>query len=177
MTAHHSMLWGKLVIFSRVVGCTALCLGHVCTSMLLLQGWAALSWCFSIPESARSHGSLDLHGLLYEAQSVTLFPSGRSRVRQMAKAILLLEKLRWRQKNGRRKYKCVQWGRPGRTVISGLQRLKSRKKKSVSCFLVKVPYWFQKISAANCLSLFVLSKPSDPVVIFSPSLFLSSLQS
>lgn len=33
---------------------------------------------------------------------MTLFPSGRSRVRRMAKAILLLEKLRWRQENGRR---------------------------------------------------------------------------
>lgn len=40
---------------------------------------------------------------------MTLFPGGRSRVRQMAKAILLSEMLRWRQENGRRKcqYKCV----------------------------------------------------------------------
>ena len=68
-----------------------------------------------------------------------LFPGGRSRARQMAKAILLFEKLKWRQENGRRKcqYKCVRRGKLGSTENDCIQGLK-RQEKSVSCFLVDV---------------------------------------
>lgn len=57
-----------------------------------------------------------------------------------------------------------------------LTRVK-KQEKLVSCFLVNVPHCFQKISTASCLFLLVFPKAGDPVVIFSPSLFLSSLQS
>lgn len=85
---------------------------------------------------------------------MTLFPGGRSRVRQMAKAILLSEVLRWRQENGRRKcqYKCVWHRNLGRIENDVLQGL-NKQEKPVSCFLVKVPHGFRKISILNSFSL------------------------
>lgn len=60
---------------------------------------------------------------------MTLFPGGRSRARQMAKAILLSEKLRWRRENGRTKcqYKCVRWGDKEGQKMMVYRGQKSRK--------------------------------------------------